>query len=150
MIDPFASISLAAAIVQFIDFGARVVRGSREIYLSRDGAQEEHIALKHVANEVSHLNELVMQAAAPRSAALQHDATLYELGKSCQSIAAELIATLDLFAIQETNGVKHRWLAFRKSMASQMPRNKERIQALDRRLERVQDQISRRLLLIIR
>jgi hypothetical protein len=48
MLDPFTAFGLAANVVQFIDFGLKVVRTLDEIYASKDGLKRNYSTLDKV------------------------------------------------------------------------------------------------------
>jgi hypothetical protein len=54
--DPFSSLSIAAAVVQFIDFGARLVAGTLEIYRSEDGHTDD---VSELAKRTERLSDLM-------------------------------------------------------------------------------------------
>ena len=52
MLDPFSAISLASSIVQFVDFGKRLVSEGRELYESADGALAKHVELEAIIKDI--------------------------------------------------------------------------------------------------
>jgi len=55
--DPVSTLSLAAAIVQFVDFGCRVLDKSQEIYKSASGNLAENIETQSVTEQLKTLTE---------------------------------------------------------------------------------------------
>ena len=57
--DPFTAIGLAASIVQFLEFGRKLVSGAVEIYRNVDGATSSNILLEQITTDLHDLcNEL--------------------------------------------------------------------------------------------
>ena len=55
--DPLSALSVAAAVVQFVDYSSRMVSKSREIYKSADGALAENIDLEVASKCLQRLTE---------------------------------------------------------------------------------------------
>jgi len=53
--EPLSALGLAAAVVQFLDFGSRMFRDLREIYGSAERTTVKHIELSALADELSEL-----------------------------------------------------------------------------------------------
>jgi hypothetical protein len=53
--DPLSALSVAAAVVQFVDFGTRVLSDARHIYESSSGQTSMNLELSTVANDLSRL-----------------------------------------------------------------------------------------------
>ncbi|RDW63383.1 hypothetical protein BP6252_10928 [Coleophoma cylindrospora] len=56
MLDPFTSLSLAATLCQFIDFGSKLVKGTYEIYESLEGQTKENEELDQRAENLGALS----------------------------------------------------------------------------------------------
>ncbi len=63
--DPFASLSIAAAVIQFIDFGSKLVSGTYEIYRSLDGLTDE---ISELSSRTGRLGALASSLASPSAA----------------------------------------------------------------------------------
>jgi hypothetical protein len=57
--DPLTALSAAAAVVQFADFGFRLVKSAHELYTSPAGQKTEYIQLSIVSHDLSHLADAV-------------------------------------------------------------------------------------------
>jgi hypothetical protein len=53
--DPLSVLSVAAAVVQFADFGFRLVKSVHDLYKSSSGQKAEHIELSVVSQDLSRL-----------------------------------------------------------------------------------------------
>jgi hypothetical protein len=72
--DPITATGLAASVIQFVQFGSKLISQSIEIYQSTDGALGENIALADIAKNLSELNS-VMQERQPRALRNLREAT---------------------------------------------------------------------------
>lgn len=50
MLDPLSAASLAAAILQFVDFGSKIIVSGYETYRSVNGATEENVDLEYLTH----------------------------------------------------------------------------------------------------
>ncbi|KAK3299633.1 uncharacterized protein B0H64DRAFT_102915 [Chaetomium fimeti] len=57
--DPLTALSTAAAVVQFADFGYRLVKNAHELYTSPQGQKSKHIELSIVSHDLSRLADAV-------------------------------------------------------------------------------------------
>lgn len=148
MLEPLSAISLASAIVQFVDFGSKLVSGSLELYRSADGSSVTDAELEAVATDIVRINDKLAVTAA---ANVQHatpspdDMVLRNLAQSCNLISKELLQAL---RDRKVRGPHKRWQSFRKALA--VTWDKERIGDLERRLSRIQSQINSRIIMMIR
>jgi hypothetical protein len=91
--EPLSALSVAAAVVQFVDFGTRLLSQTREIYKSSTGQTERVSLLKRVTRDLDSLTSRVEEKAAtlrvnapPGSA----DAIFLESCKQCKEVGGEL------------------------------------------------------------
>jgi len=103
--EPLSALSVAAAAVQFLDFGAQLIGDARKIYSSSRGLTPEFIELSQVAKDLSTLSAAIdakMQASklgesehqTPAGMQAESEQTLLRLCHECKAIEAELQATL--------------------------------------------------------
>jgi hypothetical protein len=57
--EPLSALSIAAAVVQFADFGFRLIKSAHELYKSPSGQRLEYIELSTVSQDLSHLANAV-------------------------------------------------------------------------------------------
>lgn len=87
--DPFSALSLACAIVQFVDFGSKLIKGTTEIYGSTAGATSQDESLKFVTEKLKALTfSLYCGASSPQSAL---EKGLQELAEECRKLSKELL-----------------------------------------------------------
>lgn len=151
MLDPLTAISLASAIVQFVDFGSKVIDGASEIYRSVDGALKENVDLEESTNKINQLNDkILLPKAASGDVISEDDTKLTELASTAKEVAGELLNLLQSFKSVRRSGYHKKWESFRKAVSVQTPWNKEKIQRLERKLNGLQEDISRRLVIMMR
>nr|XP_036580328.1 uncharacterized protein CTRU02_09558 [Colletotrichum truncatum]KAF6788240.1 hypothetical protein CTRU02_09558 [Colletotrichum truncatum] len=96
--DPFAALGLAAAIIQFVEFGAKIVATSREIYVSSSGLTQEHETLDEICSHlcvlVDDIDDAADAADKPRHR-IEEEGALKKLSERCKSTALELQRVLN-------------------------------------------------------
>jgi len=93
VLEAFAALSLSASIVQFVEFGSKLLNESRQVSKSATGASKEHENLQSLADGL----QRVLQELATSSASLSElenvsetEMELDSLAKECRSVANEL------------------------------------------------------------
>ncbi|USP74058.1 hypothetical protein yc1106_01332 [Curvularia clavata] len=130
--EALVAIGLASNIVQFADCGIRWVSSAIELYKSGNGALQENGELQKVINS---LRSVVLGLKTENR--LQGDKTLDALVAACLPLADELTVILSKLKIDGQN--RNRQEIIRKALQSLL--KKEHIQDIERRLERIRDQI---------
>ena len=136
MLDPLTAISLASAVIQFTDFGIKLVTGSIELYHSADGASVERSNLELKSNLVIKLADKIIfpehnRNDGPES---ESDRQLRDLARSSKSIASDLLKVLDELKVNAPASHGRKWESFKKSVAAQTPHNRNKIAELDKKL----------------
>ncbi|KAM0430101.1 hypothetical protein ACHAPT_006107 [Fusarium lateritium] len=91
--EPFTALGLAAAIVQFIDFGSRLINTTREISVSAKGVTKEHETLDDICSHIYTLvDELdgAADGAGTSQQKIQDEVALRQLSDKCRYTALEL------------------------------------------------------------
>lgn len=127
-----AVISLVGNVIQFVDFSAKLIAKSTELYRSSEGALAENIDTKAAIDHLVLLNDKLKG-----SAATTNDNTLKNLCESCQSAADELLTALNKVKV---SGKQDRWKSMRKALRSVW--DKEKIRELEGRLARFREQLN--------
>lgn len=113
--DPISALSLSAAILQFMDFGSKIIVTTYKTYRSIDGTTQENLDLAELTTT---LHEFQTRLAAPRISSKGHDAdqkALEELATKCRNIAAELLHLLDDLKVKvKERGFRHTWEGLRQ------------------------------------
>jgi len=144
MLDPLSAISLAGAVVQFVNFSVRLASAGHELY--EKGSLANNDAVEQITLDIAHLAE---ELGAHRPPASKHpsqdEIALQQLASSCKELAEEMMAVLKTLKVQEPkNGLE----VVRKSLRSM--RKKGKIQNIEKRLDKIRDELSLRLTAILR
>ncbi|OBT75676.1 hypothetical protein VF21_05181 [Pseudogymnoascus sp. 05NY08] len=156
--DPISAMGCAASVIQFVDFGRKLVSGSLEIYRSADGMSAEHVSIEDILRGLS---ELIIPLHA-RSDARLHNVTnanknrpkeklsvaekeLNRICKDCDDVAQQLLQELDKMRLR---GGHRKWKSFRQALGNIW--NQSQITALEKKLERIQKQVDTTLLVCLR
>lgn len=146
--DPSAAVGLAAAVIQFVDFGAKLVAKSREIYESTDGVLADHAEQAAVSSRLLELSKRLLQAH-NASVTLREvspaEHALRDIAVECATQANEFADAID----QLGNGGSHRkWKSFRQAVKSVW--SKKEIDARLARLNRLQQEVVVHLLVCVK
>jgi N-terminal domain on NACHT_NTPase and P-loop NTPases len=130
--DILATIGLVGNIVQFVDFGSKLVSKSAKLYRSSEGALEENIDTETATNHLLLLNDKLKDAATSTG-----DTTLKDLCEACHTVARELLEALDKVKVK---GKQQKWKSIRKALRSVW--SKEDIEELERRLAKLRTELN--------
>ncbi|KAI9785399.1 MAG: hypothetical protein M1816_000414, partial [Peltula sp. TS41687] len=126
------AIGLTANIIQFVDFGGKLISKTAEIYESSSGVLVENVDIETATNDLARLSAKLHDSVKPAS-----DMGLRELCQSCDAIAKELLSALDRVKV---HGKQQKWKSFRKALRSIW--SKEDIVSLEQRLARFRDELN--------
>ena len=138
--EPLAAISLAGSVIQFVDFGAKLLSEAHEIYHSKDGTTTERIELAKIAESLEHLSASMSP---PKD---YPDDEFREIVSSAQGVARELIDVLQ--KIKGSNASKRHWQSLRQALSTLG--NRDKIEGLHKRLKSLRSQLSLHVLKHIR
>lgn len=149
MLDPFSAVSLACAIIQFVDFGSKIIVTGHEAYRSTTGTTQEHANLEDL---ISRLYQFQDTLATPitshdfetRSA---NQRSLEELARKCSFAAGDILILLEDLKVKETGSLRT-WDSLRQACRSVW--KQDRIQNLGKLLEKISGQVNSRLLYMVR
>ncbi|KAK4692709.1 hypothetical protein P7C71_g4548, partial [Lecanoromycetidae sp. Uapishka_2] len=153
MLDPLTAISLASSVIQFTDFGIKLVTESIDLYRSVDRANAETSALEV---KITHIRTLADQVIFPLKGkdddtpASKNEEHLRELAESCKALASDLLAVLDGLKVKKSPGPGRKLESLRKAVEAQIPWNKEKIASLEKKLYGLQNQMFRQIELMMR
>ena len=152
MLDPFTAVSLASSVVQFTDFGIKLVLGSIELHDSASGlsAERSHLELEtnHVRKLADKIIDLEHEVAGRRTFGRSNQ--LSQLAEACKVIAEDLLSVLDDLKVKRLAGAGRKWESFRKAVTALTPHNKNKIATLETELRRVQEMIFNEIQLMMR
>ena len=153
MLDPLTAISLASSIVQFTDFGIKLVTGTIELYHSADGLSGERSNLEHRITLVRKYAETIILSSQDNGdddPASENDKELGGIAASCKQMASDLLSVLDDLKVKKPAGPGRKWESLRKAVAALTPHNKNMIDALDKRLHVVKEEMLNRIQFMMR
>jgi hypothetical protein len=144
--DPLTAIGLAGAVVQFVSFSHELVSLGKEIYGSASGLRTKSVELESVIKDLSenhaslrHNVSPVLQDRTPQ------ETNLVSLVEECEPIYKELQRVL---AGLQAQGNHRKWSAFCKALKSIW--KEDQINDMERRLQRLQQQIDSHVIADIR
>ncbi|KAI9854448.1 MAG: hypothetical protein M1813_001242 [Trichoglossum hirsutum] len=138
--EALAVIGLVGNIVQFVDFGGKLIAKSVQLYQSSDGVLTENIDTETATNHLIRLNNKLENAANTTG-----DKALEALCESCSAVAAELLIALDKLKI---HGKKEKWKSMRKALRSLW--SKEKIQGIEKRLASFREELNLHIVVNLR
>ena len=102
--DPFSALSLAANVIQFVDFGSKVFSRARELHESLDGAVSINNNFECITKD---LEEICAALTAPESyiceGASAPEVALVPLARSCQELGKEFLSVLQTLKLNCKN-----------------------------------------------
>jgi len=147
--DPISALSLSAAILQFVDFGSKIIVTTYKTYRSIDGTTQENVELAELTTT---LKDFQTRLAAPKTPSTGHNAdqkALEELAAKCRDIAADLLKLLDDLKVKvKEKGLRRTWESLRQGYRSVW--NKGKVEEYEKLLRDVVAQVNAHLLSLIR
>jgi hypothetical protein len=151
MLDPLSALSLASSIVQFVDFGIKLVSDGYELY--ERGSLKINDELERATRDLTQLAEDL--ATSPQTVSEQpgtrirlpskHERSLQQLAETCKELSDQLLSVLeDLKPRERQNGLE----SFRKALAGSRKAGKAR--NIETRLKKLQDELGIHLLAIMK
>ena len=110
VVEGLAALSLAANVIQFVDFGCRLFSKTRELDKSSAKSVIEHVEIKAIAQIIGRLS-CALTVPPPNGPELSPEENeLSSLASSCKAIANDLLTALTEL---ELNGSRKKWQCFR-------------------------------------
>jgi N-terminal domain on NACHT_NTPase and P-loop NTPases len=142
--DPITCLGIASALVQFVDFGTKIISEAKELYTSVHGASAENFELESITSDLSQLSKKLSLPTSGEQVT-DDEKELRKVAGSCKEVANELLEALHEIKVV---GAHRKWQSFRQALRNVMKR--EKIQSISARLERLQKQVQLRLINILR
>jgi len=143
--EPLSALSVACAVIQFVDFGSKLVGTGLEVYKSRDGAPEEFVEIEALA---AHAEQLSTRLASSNRNGMdlcaRDEGKLRELAARSEELAHEIVTILFRLRGQP----HHTWSAVRTAV--KLKWNESRVKSLQARLDAVKSEIWLQLLCMMR
>ncbi|KAE9368295.1 hypothetical protein N431DRAFT_493784 [Stipitochalara longipes BDJ] len=146
--DPLSALSIAASVVQFVQFSASLVSKTHEIYTSNEGTLSANVqaeaATKLLIDLVDKLRDPPVTDCSFPPAEFQ---ALGDICNECVGISNELLARLDKLRVQDSHNHR-KWKSFRQALKSVW--SKDGIEAIRKRLAAGKDELDMHLIVSIR
>lgn len=135
--DPLSAISLAGTVVQFVDFGFKIVKIAEEFQRSASGASVENDRIDSLTIKMQAL-ALDLQPQKIEFSMTADERRLNDLAKECQSLSENLLDLLGTLKIQDSSKKSKRQAL---SATFRNMRKKNEKEELRARLERCKQQL---------
>jgi hypothetical protein len=135
--DPLSALSVAAAVVQLVDYGAGIVSKGTQLYKSVDGALGENIELETASIRLQQLSSGMQGSLSQarrdntQGSPAQVDQHLEAMCNECVTVSQELVDKLETLKVPGDHPYK-KWKSFRQALKSVW--SKEKIEAIAERL----------------
>ena len=137
------AVGFASAILTFVEFSAKIIAGSYEVYSSATGTTDENADLRRVTED---LQLLTQRLTVPGNVdPTGENAILAELGKNCREISSDLIAMLKTLQTQKSNSKTESLRVALRSL-----RKRKDVESLEKRLGLYRRQIIDRMIVMMR
>ena len=141
MLDPLTAVSLASCVVQFTDFGIKLVAGSIELYSSANGVSVERAHLEQNIIHIRKLADKIILLSENEDVDVFYWRSRVDLGylaKSSKHLADDLLSVLEDLKVKKPAGPGRKWESFQKAVAALTLHNKRKVAALEKALRSVQ------------
>jgi hypothetical protein len=135
--DPFSALSVAAAVVQLVDYGAGIVSKGTQLYKSVDRALGENNELETASIRLQQLSSGMQGSLSQarrdntQGSPAQVDQHLETMCNECVTVSQELVDKLETLKVPGDHPYK-KWKSFRQALKSVW--SKEKIEAIAERL----------------
>ncbi|KAF2441831.1 hypothetical protein P171DRAFT_465451 [Karstenula rhodostoma CBS 690.94] len=143
-LDPFSALGIAANVVQFIEFGSKLVSESHEIYKSATGTSTGIVELEMIYTDLIKFTKSLQTP--NNSSQTPEEESLRQLAASCLTVANELLNIINALKVN-ADGHHRKWRSFRQAMKSTWKQTD--IDNLQKRLADFRGQLTVRLLGIL-
>lgn len=148
MSDPLTALSVAAAVVQFVDFSSKLLLTGVGIYKAASGAAEANEELgRHVENIQLLTSDIVIASSTPQLMLSANEKKIIALAKRCQEISRTLLDLLEDLKVKG-KGARRVVAAARQSIRSKV--HADKIDNLRRALDSTRSDVNMGLLMVLR
>jgi hypothetical protein len=145
--EPLSALSIATAVVQFLDFAGKVVSGTTQIYKGqRPKGFEGNADIRVITTSLTNFTKnLQTSRSEPRlSPWSSQDAAILNLSENCTKVGEQLLTLLERLRSQND----HIWESFRVALRTVL--NEKAIDKLCQTLDHYRQQISMHILIALR
>lgn len=159
-LDPLSALSVAASIIQFVDFSSEIISKGKYLYNSSNGVLKENeqtetvtVRLQEMTRKLNESlrrsrinNPTTTQVPADPELQVQHE-RLKEICQECSDASKELISRLGKLKVP-TQTENRKWKSFRQALKSVW--SKEAVDAMAKRLELLRNELDSQMLVLVR
>jgi hypothetical protein len=146
--DPLTCLSLAGTVIQFVDFGSKLIREGRQLY--EDGQLKLHEQASAASKDLLNLSTKLQRTLRQEDLDVcltEEEETLHTLCRDCNCVAEKLIVKLSRFKTSDDD--KHRGLkSIRQAFLSVW--GKKELKDTELQLEKFRQRIDSRVLASLR
>jgi hypothetical protein len=114
--DPVSALSVAASVIQFVDYGTRVISKARELYTSADGALSANSEIEEATTRLQALSgSLKADEGLERAPLDETDTALDKICKECSEVSQELVGMMEKLKLPKSYKNK-KWESFRRTL----------------------------------
>jgi hypothetical protein len=149
MLDPLTALSLAGTVVQFVDFGSKIVSKGYRLHESGDGTLVENAFSEKLTTDLARMCRDIKQSLSSQAAPGANGIAGQELLKLCSGSLEVAEQLLERFESLKVKGSKHRkWKSARQALKSVC--SKQEIEAMEKRLARYREMIEMEMMVAFR
>jgi hypothetical protein len=146
--DPVSALSVAASVIQFVDYGTRVISKARELYTSADGALSANSKIEEATTRLQALSGSLKADEGLQIAPLDEtDTALDKICKECSEVSQELVEMMEKLKLPKSCKNK-KWESFRRTLKGVW--EKEKTKEVVDRLARLRSELDTHVLVSIR
>jgi hypothetical protein len=143
VLDPLTALSVAGNIVQFIDFGIKLLKDCRDLIGSVDCVLKRNREFATITEDLTYLNERIKNSVTFP----EEDITITEVSKECKSLSSTLTKIFYSLKIQPDHK-QRKWHIFQQALISMISAGE--IKDLATRLSNMRAQLQTHILVNIK
>lgn len=144
--EPLSALSVASAVVQMVDFGAKLFSKSAELYKSAEGSLPVNVEISSIVEDLSQISAgLVASHGLKEEQLTEDEVALIRLASQCNTLAHELLSGLQRLVVQNPD---RRWESVYKAVKAMWKEKK--IHETQERLNAFRSELTIRLVAILR
>lgn len=146
VLDPFTALGVACCVVQFVDFGTKLISKGKEFYQSADGVLADHAEQAAISSRLTELSKGLLLNSIPSSKkSSPAEEALQEVVLDCMQFANDFTDAIDELRV---TGNHRKWKSFRQALKSVW--KKEGIEERLVKLDRLRQQVIIHLLVVMK
>lgn len=118
VLDPVTALGVAGNVVQFVDFGIKLISKGKEIYKSTDGILADHAEQAAISSRLAELSKRLsdsVSASATRKKLSPAEVALREVTIECKEVADDFSKAINKLKV---TGNHRGWKSFRQALKS--------------------------------